>query len=341
LFSFASLAGASDRVAVRVEYSVPAGCPDQGAFERSVTARTARFEAAVGGRGARVLRVAVHGSDVGFSGDLEISDSLGTTRRLVSAGTCADVVSALALVAALTIDALPTAGAGADVRAVAASAAPAPPAWPAPLDARVPAPVVPAAMLVRAVEARDARLDDAEPRETSRYRVSAGGGVDAMGFGGTGVVVAPSVVVEGRVVGTGALSPAIRIEMLRSVAASISEANGKAAFSWWLGRVQACPIQLSWLRRFTLRPCLAVAAGVLQASTFGVSDGFSPNRAWVAPDLEARVAWAVTHTLSVEAEGGAGVPFIRNVYSFAPSPEVFQATAVFPVGSLRILLSFP
>src|SRR5690242_4147414 len=90
--------------AIHLEYSVPAGCPDQAAFVAAIEARAA---VVVGDDGARTFAVTIadapDGGPVTGSVVITAGDATPTTRELAGA-TCAETVDALALVVALAIE---------------------------------------------------------------------------------------------------------------------------------------------------------------------------------------------------------------------------------------------
>jgi hypothetical protein len=98
----ATKARADDRIAVHVDYSAPAGCPDANAFRRDVSVRAPTL--AFDDRDPmRTFRVTLRSAPSAFEGEIAVF-SRGEARgaRRLSGATCAEVASALALV--LTLD---------------------------------------------------------------------------------------------------------------------------------------------------------------------------------------------------------------------------------------------
>src|SRR5262245_6869579 len=94
-----------EREPVRVSYRAPAGCPSEERFWGEIAARTDRVRKAQGVEPARSFSVVVDAGPSGSRGVLESTDVSGaTTRREVTGEDCPEVVSALALIAALTVD---------------------------------------------------------------------------------------------------------------------------------------------------------------------------------------------------------------------------------------------
>jgi hypothetical protein len=324
---------------VRVDYRAPDGCPDERAFVDAVRARTSRSFEATDTQDAApsgplwLVRITL--GEAGASGDLVIRDASGSsTHRVVTARTCRDVAAALALVAGLAVEASP------DASPVAiAVVAPAPASTEAPPQAA--SPTAPPLPMPRAFPRADPSPVFLELREHRGFRFGAGVGVDVLDFGSTGAVLAPSAVLEVAYESEGPLSPVLRVEALRSFETTVQAGADKAAFSWFLGRAQLCPVRARWKRRVTVLPCLAESAGTLSVAATGVASALTPTRPWFATDAEARVEWSVTHGFSLEVEGGAGVPALRDRFVFQPSPLVFQPSPVFGVGSFRAVLKIP
>lgn len=94
------------RPRVRLAYGAPAGCPDEAAFVAAVAAQARPFERAPRSAArARSLEATITRTEDGHAGVLRVREAGGaTSERAVGGDTCAEVFSALALVAALTVD---------------------------------------------------------------------------------------------------------------------------------------------------------------------------------------------------------------------------------------------
>ncbi len=89
---------------LRLTYDAPASCPTRADFMNQVRARTDRV-AFVATPSARRLVVSVAGAANGFDGSLQIATKgQSTSTRRFSDPNCAEVVSALALAAAVAVD---------------------------------------------------------------------------------------------------------------------------------------------------------------------------------------------------------------------------------------------
>ncbi len=104
-----ALAGAASAAAPStrffLEFDAPAGCPSEVTFRSQVMARTSAAEFSESRSGARRLSVLIAKLDGGYLGRLAIeSTGASPTSREVEAGSCDEVVAALALTTSLNID---------------------------------------------------------------------------------------------------------------------------------------------------------------------------------------------------------------------------------------------
>jgi hypothetical protein len=107
LVSFATpLRAQPAEVAIRFQYRAPPECPDAAAFTARVRERTPRGRLAEPGELARTFDVDVTADPAGFSGQIEFLDDGGVkVNRQLRGEQCDAVVSSLALITALALDA--------------------------------------------------------------------------------------------------------------------------------------------------------------------------------------------------------------------------------------------
>lgn len=92
--------------AVRFEYEVPPECPDAAAFTQRVRERTSRGRMAEPGELARTFSVQIAAGRSGFDGSIAFLDDQGArVARRLHGEPCDAVVTSLALIAALALDA--------------------------------------------------------------------------------------------------------------------------------------------------------------------------------------------------------------------------------------------
>lgn len=91
---------------MRLQYAAPPECPDSARFVAQLRERTARGRLAEPEELARTFSVSIAADESGFSGRVELVDESGTTvSRRVHGEQCEAVVSSLALITALSLDA--------------------------------------------------------------------------------------------------------------------------------------------------------------------------------------------------------------------------------------------
>jgi hypothetical protein len=96
--------GVGDKVAIRVELDAPADCPSADELLDRILTRSTRARVATGDEAARRFRAVIERVGKTFRGRLD-SDSLARTdTKNIEANTCTDVLTALALTAALSVD---------------------------------------------------------------------------------------------------------------------------------------------------------------------------------------------------------------------------------------------
>ncbi|MBS2018334.1 MAG: hypothetical protein JST00_36030 [Deltaproteobacteria bacterium] len=345
LVAFARAAHAQDAPEpFSVDYRAPDGCPDASAFLGEVTARTPRARAAATGERARVLHVRVEKRGDTLAGRLWIEDAgAASTAREVSGGSCGEVVGALGLVAALAVD--PRASVAPRPAPAAASASPSPPApatAPAPPTTDPPPPTPPAEERPTTSAPREADEASRSPsppqaRDPRRWTVGAGGEVSAL----SDAVV--SLRLFGELdFGGGLVAPALRIAAGRSLPVDRVAPIGRAALTWTDGALEVSPLRFALARSvLTLRPCAAVAAGILEAEGAGVATPRAETRAWVAASVHGRLAWTPISALVLELEGGAHLPLLREKFFFDPNVPIYQAPAIAGFGRFSAGVRFP
>lgn len=104
--SWTERARAEPEEAVRFQYEAPAECPNAVELEARVRARTARGRGAEPGELARTFSLRIRADEQGYLGSVELLDDNGTrVSRQVRGEQCDAVVSSLALITALALDA--------------------------------------------------------------------------------------------------------------------------------------------------------------------------------------------------------------------------------------------
>jgi hypothetical protein len=265
------------RVALR--YTDAAGCPGQALFVDAVNARVRR--PIEWSQTATVVQmvVTIESSADQINGKLEVTRlDAEATRREFSASTCEEVSSALALVAALTLD--PNARTEPLVPQAAASQQdfPAPAGATAPVEEAVASPPPLASPAAPPPSAPPSR-----PREPSHYLAWLGPSVGIAGGYAPPPLMSVGLVLGVRRVVSG-LSPGLQLTALWAKTGTTGPSAADASFAWALGRVEACPLRLQLDARLALEPCAAAEVGRLHArgADTQVEEPVTAERWWFA-----------------------------------------------------------
>jgi hypothetical protein len=320
---------------VGIAYSADATCPSATAFLAQVRARAPRVDIVERrGAGAR-LSVLVKVDAKGALGRLDMHASDGTTTsREVRGDSCEGVVTALALVAALS--------ASSDARAPEAAS----PQPPGAVDPGVP-------LAYRAIAAPSSlpeSTDESPPREPPRtgadpsWRFGFGGGAGAIG----GVAPDPAPFATAFVDlrrSENAVPLNFRLRAAVTFPAAQAYPWGTAEVRTITAGLQACPVAWSPVARLALLPCAGFEAGpLLVQGTVNERGGTSSQATWWWADATAtaRVEWAVASALHLELEGGALLPLTHNSYVVNnPETPIFSAPPATFTLLAGAMLQFP
>jgi hypothetical protein len=324
--ALAVLLGATSAVAasdpVRLQYSAPEGCPGLSALRARVAKRLKNGRLARPGELARVFRIHIDVAPEHAVAHMNFTDADGreATREL-SAPTCREALNAIALVAALAIEARAKKEAAAH-----ASRPVAPPPRPpgVPHVRRAEPPTNPTAP-------PRAEPEPASRRSTLRAGEGALLGVDS-GF-------APVPALELSVLAELRFGSTLFQGWLAYANSGPSDADGvTATYRLYTLGVEACPVAVkagSWL---ALRPCAGLNAGVVHAAGERGARVVTPNSAtppWVSALALGRLEVAPDPRLIVLLQGGAGFPltphrrFILNQPSGAAQPVTVYTVPYF------------
>lgn len=292
LFLGLMLVPALARAAEAPSYAAPEGCPAADHFWRAVIERSTRASEE---SASALIQVTITATSSGFEGVLALRDEASLPRRIESA-RCEDVMGALALAAALAIDRQP---------------APAP----------APAPRAPVAPEVRSSVPE--RRDTAGATE---WRLTIGAHVTAQ----SGVVPTTALALPIFASLEHRSGASFRVSFLRAAGAS-QLANGRAAFTWTAGRIEASPLSV-WLGDLGASPFALFEAGILAATAEGVENPVDEGRPWLAAGAGVRIQWRGLDPLVLEASGGATVPILRDRFFFAPGATVHEVSSIAAFG---------
>jgi hypothetical protein len=279
---------------IRLSYTAAEGCPLRDAFLGRLRARTTRFREASEGEAARVFTVALASSGEGSKGRLMVSARDGSSAtREVKATTCDQAAAALALVVAVAIDPQ----ALIEIPPAKSEPIPTPPPPVAPPESSRPA------------ETTGDRLHRAT-------RVALGLRWDEMS--GITPLLRPVLrpfleIVDDR---PGVFVPALRISFAWTRNAHVALSSGAADFSWYVGRLEACPLRVGSAAA-SLTWCATFDGGAVRIAGQDAPAITARTRPWVSTGVSARGSARLWRWLFAELELGAAAPWIKDRWVFA------------------------
>lgn len=315
-------ARAAERVPYRVDYRGAASCPGVDHFTRQLSARSRRLVPAPGADPALTFVVEITESAQAVEGRLLLIEPNGTvTERIVPGSNCTEVLDALALVAAVSVDPGATLEPAAEPEPEPAPVRPEPPPS-APPPARAPEP--------------------AAPKRTS-------GGWGA----GTAVSVesnlapdpVPAFGIYAELLGQqqGPWTPYARAGLHRAQSATIEVPagapeglrSGHAQLTWFSGRLIACPVALG-VRTVTARPCASFDLGVLRGNGYFTADQrpAAESTVWMAAGASIEVELVVAEHLRLGLDGGLSNALRRGQFFLAPRYFGQSRLRVHEIGAL-------
>jgi hypothetical protein len=319
---------------VSLHYLGEAGCPSEAEFVEEVTARVRRpVEWTQSGAAVQMVVIVRRAGDRA-SGTLEVVQrSTEPTRREFNSSSCAEVASALALVAALALDpnarteVLPSHAQGAQPSAPTPEAAPVPPRASSSETKRV-------------TRAASTPAPSRPPARGSHYLAWLGPAATVASGYASEPLVAVGLILGARAVRPG-FSPGFQLTPAWGKTGTTGPAAAGGSFSWAIARLEACPVRLALARPLTLEPCAAAELG--RVSARGESTGIVPVNA-------ERWWFAAGATLSLHVSFGAGfarlgtlVLFPATRYEFVfrdPDRTIDQADVVSVGGTLGLGFQF-
>jgi hypothetical protein len=292
-------------VAVALDYSAPDGCPDAKSFREQVLGRTKRVsfaDASAAGPLAWSVRIAE--TSGGSRGSLRVTGAKPSKlERNVTASSCEQVVDALALVAALSVD--PDASLTPREKPKPAATPPAPAATPA-------APPAPA--------------ERRTPEGASAPKLSVGLTLTGRSGIASNLAWAPRPFVGINFRSRGGYTWGLALSATQ-VRGSATVDVGRADFTWSLGRLEAFPVRASF-GNWRFEPALFFEAGQLRARGVAVAPVAEVRRPAFAAGALGRLSFLAFELLALEVEGGPLVPLVRDRFYLFESTTVFRIPAV-------------
>ena len=293
---------------VSLDDRAPGGCPDAASFRRQVSGRTARVQFADARAVAELSwTVVIQQAAGGTRGALSVSGGeLGKLERKVDAESCDQVVTALALVAALSVD--PEAS---------LSAPPQPP--PPALVEKPPPPAPP-------------------PEPRTRVRVSLGLALTVRSGLGQQLSWAPRPFVGISFRSAGGHTWGLGLSAMQ-VHGDAAAPVGQADFTWSLGRLEAFPVRWGGAS-LRFEPALFVEAGQVRAQGVAVTPAAEVRRPALLLGALGRLSVLAFDLLLVQLEGGPAFPVVRDRFYLQENTTVFRAPPVAGFAAVGVGLEF-
>jgi hypothetical protein len=342
---------AAGAVPVRVRYTVVAGCPGEEAFFDQLRARAPRVRRAAPHEEAATFDVAVAPERGRLAGRIFVEDAMRASRpSQVAARSCDDVVAALALIAALSIDPRSGSAAPAMVPAAAQGATTSPPRDLPPIATPAAAAPEPAALAVPVPAAPSEPTGAAQPAEPPRDRLplSISPPKAKTALAHVSAVVGLDSVYAGIPV-FARLGAQMRADWSRGFAlglgvaaseATLDRTNGGARLQWMTANVEACAFRLPLSAAVSVVPCIPLEGGLLSVTGTGAPNTVTQQRPWFTVGGLARLELALSARFLVEARVGLAAPLVRDTFYFLPNTDVFRPPAVVGTGGLGVGVRF-
>ena len=314
-------------VPVRIDYRAPAGCPSEEAFFDSVRSRTARVRLAEGDEPARTFLVVIMTDQDRTFGELRVTENgRETDSRMFSGVSCEEVVDALSLTAALSVDP--------DAK-IAPSRPVEPRPEPKPVPPPEPPPIETAAPKPEPPKPPPAAPEPLRPEWFVGLDLMAGTPVRPYTLWGAGAMV------ELGCTAPGLFAPSLRLSLHHAVN-DLLQTPRAAHVAWTPVTLTACPLRFGGRGKVQVRTCALVETGVLYARGEGVDHPASVTRSWWAAGISARGSLELMPRLLLEIVGSGSVPLVSRGYVTEPDHwEAARTNTVAATGSVGLALGLP
>lgn len=304
------------KLPVAVEYQAIEGCPSEDAFWDALSSRAPRVERSEVSQALATLRISVIVTPQGVLGRLQIvRRDLTTEPRFVEAASCDEVVQALALTAALSVE-------GEVAPHAAESSPPTPPSPPPPL--RPPpedSPYTNRRLPIDYVESPTVSGHDDWETEINGYGIAAFV-VDqnaSLGVGGAITFARKRQVLATQMLGLG----------VAGLSTALTNDESRTRFTLTQAEFMGCPT--AWGRSVVVRPCLLFQVGILDASGVDISNPESAQDMWWAPGASLRLEAPARGLVRLQVALHTVVPLTPRTYTLGePHSEVAKTMSVSP-----------
>lgn len=331
---------AQEAVPVAVSYSAPSSCPTQGRFVTRLRMHTQRVQLS-SAVDALALKVAIVRSNRGFTGTLEVTQHgrpAGT--RTFEATDCPDVVWALALTAALSIDPEAsltvtsedepneTVGTASEADRGEATTEPTPASSPGAntsessrsrrgSESEVTGQPLPPALEPAPDDAGKGVLWSIGPVLSASFafepKAALGGGLIGALRDTTGRQLLP-------------LELALRLEYLGT---RLTRGSDPLTLDWWSAHLLACPLRA--VDGFTVLLCGVGQAGLIRAEGVDIEQSAAVSRSFFSLGLGVWARQSVSDHWELSAIADFKVPLVDRAFALGPDLEVISSSR--PIGA--------
>jgi hypothetical protein len=303
--------------AIHITYTAPAGCPSDAAFLWQVRSRVREVHAL-----ATRYEIVVTSDARQVRGVLRVQEESRETVRHLTGASCEEVAEGLALIMALLID-------------PGASTAPArdlPPATPPASREPVQPPKLPPPEGLPEPSDTAVALHPSPPPSPPPSRhvsLEAGGVLFLRNAIAPGVNASGGPFVETEILGSGLVSPRLRMSVEFGSSQPVFVGDGRADFSWTTGILDSCAVVQLVRSRLALPLCVGLDFGRIVATGSHVPDPQTERKAWLSIDTTARVDWSPADgSWFLELDAGAQTPLYRARFYFSPSTTLYTTPKV-------------
>jgi len=139
--------------------------------------------------------------------------------------------------------------------------------------------------------------------------------------------------------GVGLVGLDVRAGIERANRDNVAGTTGHADFTLTVGVLEVCPLRLAALE-FSFLPCARLEAGELDGAGIDILPTREARRGWLSGALLGRAGWTPLRPISIELEGGAQAPFIRDHFLFLPEQPYYTPPAVSGIVGASVVATF-
>lgn len=320
---------------VSLDYLAPGQCPDRARFEREVVARTSK--AKFSPDGGRSFRIRLHKQASEWSGTLSIREgSAQPTERTMRGAACNEVVSALALVAALAIDPEASTAPPSEL-AMPPAPEPTPEPQPKPEPKPKPKPNPKPKPKPQPKPVTAPRISEAPPPEKPVQAPPAPGTLVRFGLAAdlvSGPAPKPLAAAGAEVFlerPTLLGRSSVGIGFFGAETGLVGPDVASARFRWLAARLSLCPLGNAQPLYFRL--CAASDIGALRGQGRQIAVSETHTRFWADAGIQGLVGYDLGSHFGVVLEGGALANLTRDRFLFQAPPRPVSVYDV-PLASL-------